>query len=267
LDVTEKILRREAKILPPGKDKLTAFNGAEFTDVAHLGQIVDAEAKKIIMPGVPELNDGEAYLYLQEGAQNIIDKISDMALDLEHIGSIREQCVRHVAKDAGFPLKDASAVEFFRHYSALTPRAFMLALLVEALHVAQELRNPDSPHRGQLLNMVGRNMTSQRLPSTTPSLAAAVQFLPKADGESRISVTKLLHFLPAAVATDEMVMKEFSGGDIHKDRALAQVFLDHIYHYSGWENKVSPGVSHEAYREHQWRELYTRFGLFGHIFL
>ncbi|OYQ34458.1 hypothetical protein CHU93_02365 [Sandarakinorhabdus cyanobacteriorum] len=139
-----------------------------------------------------------------------------------------------------------------------------MGLMAEAHCIATMLMNPSSLHRENVMAMMGRDQFGSGL-SADATLAEAVGNIPSA--ADCPGLIELCELQVAAIGVEKPNFPSISNGGQSTDRALAERFLTYVYTYDRWDQPVEPSSSAEGYREHTWRRLYRRFGLFGHLFL
>lgn len=263
---TEKCLRRAAQVPEPGKS-LRSLNGALPKPVDQFMQQGQIAATKSLVAGQPITGNAQSIQTLRPHAVSLIDRAAAYYRRFFRLQAIRDDCVADVAKEARISAPDPAKVSCFRSYSAgLTPRALMLACTIEALFVAKRIFPKPAKNIDAILSGLDRAGFCRGLPPGKGSLATWMKFVPYADPGIQSAAINLVQIQAAAISGNNPKIRNMMQGGMQEDIALAHRFLGFIYEYARWESEFDPEQNSTCYREYRWRELYSRFGLFGHMF-
>lgn len=262
----EKAMRKAAASPPPGKTKV-ALNGALPPEISSFKDGAEIECRHVLVPGKPIAGNAQVIEDLRLPAMNLLERAAAEFRRLFHIQGLRDANVVSSAIEAGIPAPDPRKVSFFRSYSAgLSPRALLIALVVEGLFVAKRLQDQIAPPP-VILKWMDRDLFGKGLPTVASSLASTLKFIPNADSKLQQLALNLAQLQTAAIGNAASAIDDMRKGGQQEDVALALSFIRYIYEYSGWSQDFNPEQNAMRYREHRWRELYARFGLFGHLFI
>jgi ElaB/YqjD/DUF883 family membrane-anchored ribosome-binding protein len=263
-DSTEKMLRKSAQTPAHGKSML-AYNGRMHQSIEQLKNDSEEMARVLVEEQNNKKRDRVLAFQARKAFEPILEVASEWMGWFRTLYQHRNEAVELTSVEAGLGSIQSDSVRFFRSYSAgLTERALLMGLMAEAHCVATMLMNPSSLHRENVMTMLGRDQFGSGL-SADSTIAEAVGNIPRvADCPGLIELCELQ---VAAIGAEKPNFPSISNGGQSADRALAQRFLAYVYTYDRWDQPVEPSSSAEGYREHTWRRLYRRFGLFGHLFL
>jgi hypothetical protein len=262
----EKALRQAAATPPPGKTKV-ALNGALPPEISSFKNSAEIECRRELALRKPIAGNALIVEELRIPATHLLDRAAAEYRRLFQVQGLRDANVVSSAIEAGISAPDPRKVSFFRSYAAgLTPRALLIALVFEAIFVAKRLQDQMVP-RPVILKWMDRDLFGKGLPTVASSLASTLKFIPHGDSKLQQLALNLAQLQTAAIGNATSAIDDMRKGGQQEDVALALSFIRYIYEYSGWSQDFNPEQNSMLYREHRWRELYARFGLFGHLFI
>jgi hypothetical protein len=262
----EKTIRKAAQSPPAGKT-MVALNGALPPEISSFNKRAEIECRHALDPAKPIPGNAKAVEEIRAPAMNFLELAAAKFRRLLRVQELRDASVMTSAIEAGISVPSARKVSFFRSFAAgLSPRALIIALSIEAVFVAKRLQDSNvSPLH--IISWMDRGLFGKGLPTEFSSLAATLHFIPMADSKLLNLALNLAQIQTAAIGNATSSIDDMRKGGQQEDIALAISFLQFIYEYTGWSNGCCSEESSEQYREYTWRELYARFGLFGHLFI